>query len=108
MYIKYKQYLDRKCFIYEEYSIQRFLAIDASDVVALNIKTLIGGNYTIAVDFFDWLFATGQDFYLIGNNMGAERDLKAVAYNFTEASRVDNYILKFEILKSVENNWFRI
>jgi hypothetical protein len=83
----------------EEYTIQgRTLPFDPSDVVALNFKTNVAGDYTIALDHFDGLFATGQDIFLKDNTTGAETDLKAAAYTFTAAAGVDNarFSLKYQ------------
>ncbi|MFT5248598.1 MAG: hypothetical protein ACI93P_000312 [bacterium] len=46
----------------DEYTIQgRFLPFDPSDVVSLNFKTDVTGEYSIALDHFEGLFAEGQD-----------------------------------------------
>jgi hypothetical protein len=82
----------------EEYSIQGRPAFDATDVVALNFKTDVAGDYTIALDAFDGLFASGQDVYLVDNVAGKEIDLKAGSYTFTAAAAVDNarFSLKYQ------------
>ena len=81
-----------------EYTIQGRPAFDVSDVVALNFKTDAAGDYAIALDHFDGVFATGQDIYLKDNNTGAETDLKAGSYTFTAAAGVDNarFSLKYQ------------
>ena len=82
----------------EEYTIQGRPAFDASDVVALNFKTDVAGDYTIALDHFDGVFATGQEVYLLDSKTGAETDLKAGSYTFTVAAGVDNarFSLKYQ------------
>ena len=83
----------------EEYTIQgRALPFDPADVVALNFKTDAAGDYTIALDHFDGMFANGQDVYLVDNNTGAETDLIAGAYTFTAAAGADNarFSLKYQ------------
>ena len=82
----------------EEYTIQGRPAFDASDVVALNFKTNIAGDYTIAIDHADGLFANGQDVYLVDSKTGAETNLKTSSYTFTAASGVDNtrFSLKYQ------------
>ena len=82
----------------EEYTIQGRPAFDASDVVALNFKTNIAGDYTIAIDHADGLFANGQDVYLVDSKTGAETNLKMSSYTFTAASGVDNtrFSLKYQ------------
>ncbi len=92
----------------KEYTIQGRPTFDPSDVVALNFKTAIAGDYTIAIDHFDGLFATGQDIYLKDNNTGAETDLKAGGYNFTAAAGVDNarFSLKYQkTLKVIDSEF---
>ncbi|WP_396185075.1 T9SS sorting signal type C domain-containing protein [Flavobacterium sp.] len=92
----------------EEYTIQGRPAFDASDVVALNFKTDVAGDYTIALDHFDGLFTAGQDIYLKDNNTGAETDLKAGSYTFAAASGVDNtrFSLKYQKTLKVDDAVF--
>jgi hypothetical protein len=83
----------------EEYTIQgRALPFDPSDVVSLNFKTDAAGDYTIALDHFDGLFATGQAVYLMDNTTGAETDLKTGSYTFTATAGIDNarFSLKYQ------------
>lgn len=81
-----------------EYTIQGRPAFDPSDVVALNFKTDVLGEYTIAIDHFEGVFATGQDVYLMDSKTGIETDLKAAAYNFAAAAGIDNarFSLKYQ------------
>lgn len=74
----------------EEYTIQGRPAFDPSDVVALNFKTDVAGDYTIALDHFDGVFAAGQDIFLKDNTTGAETNLKNSSYTFNAASGTDN------------------
>ncbi|QBN20017.1 T9SS sorting signal type C domain-containing protein [Flavobacterium nackdongense] len=87
----------------EEYTIQGRPNFDASDVVALNFKTNVSGDYTIAIDQVDGLFSGNQDIYLVDSKTGTETNLKAGAYNFTAAAEVDNtrFSLKFQKTLSV-------
>jgi predicted outer membrane repeat protein len=82
----------------EEYTIQGRPTFDATDVVALNFKTDAAGDYTIAIDHTDGVFANGQDIYLVDSKAGTETDLKAAAYNFTAAAGIDNsrFSLKYQ------------
>ena len=82
----------------EDYVIQGRPAFDASDVVALNFKTSVAGDYTIAIDHTDGVFATGQDVFLKDNTTGTETDLKAGVYTFKAAAGVDNsrFALKYQ------------
>lgn len=93
----------------EEYTIQgRALPFDASDVVALNFKTDVTGDYTIAIDHMDGLFSGSQDIFLRDNTTGTETDLKAGAYTFTAAAGVDNarFSLKYQKTLGVSNPVF--
>jgi trimeric autotransporter adhesin len=82
----------------EEYTIQGRPAFDATDVVALNFKTDVAGDFSIALGNFDGVFAAGQDVYLVDNKTGVETDLKAGNYTFTAAVGVDNtrFSLKYQ------------
>ena len=82
----------------EEYSIQGRPTFDATDVVALNFKTDVAGDYSIALDHFDGVFAAAQDVYLVDNTTGAETNLKEGAYTFNAAIGTDNtrFSLKYQ------------
>jgi hypothetical protein len=82
----------------KEYTIQGRPAFDATDVVALNFKTNVAGDYSIALDHFDGVFATGQDVYLVDSKTGIETDLKAGSYTFNAAAGTDNtrFSLKYQ------------
>jgi hypothetical protein len=82
----------------DEYTIQGRPAFDVADIVALNFKTDKAGDYTIAIDHTDGLFASGQDIYLVDNTTGTETNLKSAAYTFTAAAGVDNsrFSLKYQ------------
>ena len=81
-----------------EYTIQGRPAFEPTDVVALNFKTNANGDYTIALDHFEGVFAAGQDVYLVDSKTGIETDLKAGAYAFNATSGVDNsrFSLKYQ------------
>jgi hypothetical protein len=82
----------------EEYTIQGRPEFDPTDVVALNFKTDVAGNYSIALDHFDGVFETGQDVYLVDGKTGTETNLKASAYTFNTVAGTDNtrFLLKFQ------------
>lgn len=83
----------------EEYTIQgRALPFDGTDVVPLNFKTDVAGDYTIAIDHVDGLFATGQDVYLVDSATGTETNLKSGAYTFSAAAGTANsrFALKYQ------------
>ncbi|HQZ24916.1 MAG TPA: choice-of-anchor D domain-containing protein [Flavobacterium sp.] len=81
-----------------EYTIQGRPAFDVSDVVALNFKTNSAGDYTIAIDHSEGIFASGQDIYLVDNTNGTETNLRTSSYNFTAAAGTDNtrFSLKYQ------------
>lgn len=82
----------------EEYTIQARPKFDPTDVVALNFKTDLAGDYSIALDHSDGLFATTQDVYLVDSTTGTETNLKATAYTFNAAAGTDNarFSLKYQ------------
>jgi hypothetical protein len=82
----------------KEFVIQGRPAFDVTDVVALNFKTDVAGDYTIALDHFEGVFANGQAIYLGDSKTGIETDLKTGSYNFTADSGVDNarFSLKYQ------------
>jgi trimeric autotransporter adhesin len=82
----------------EEYTIQGRPAFDASDVVPLNFKTDVAGDYTIAIDHAEGLLATAQDVYLVDSKTGTETNLKTDSYTFTAAAGVANarFSLKYQ------------
>ncbi|WP_281336401.1 T9SS sorting signal type C domain-containing protein [Flavobacterium eburneipallidum] len=92
----------------EEYTIQGRPTFDATDVVALNFKTDVAGDYTIAIDHVDGLFAAGQDIYLVDSKTGTETNLKNSAYTFTTTSGSDNtrFSLKYQKTLNVDESIF--
>ena len=93
----------------EEFAIQgRSLPFDVSDVVALAFKTDLGGDYTIAIDHADGLFANGQDVYLVDSKTGTETNLQTSSYSFAAASGVDNtrFSLKYQKTLKVDSPVF--
>lgn len=81
-----------------EYTIQGRPAFDPSDVAPLNFKTDVAGDYTIALDHFDGVFATGQDVYLVDSKTGTETNLKTGSYTFVATAGADNarFSLKYQ------------
>ena len=92
----------------EEYVIQGRPTFDPSDVVGLNFKTDVAGDYTIALDHFDGLFAAGQDVYLLDTKTGIETDLKATAYTFPATAGTENtrFSLKYQKTLKVDASAF--
>jgi hypothetical protein len=88
----------------EEFTIQGRPAFDASDVVALNFKTDTAGDYTIALDQFDGVFASGQDIYLLDSKTGIETDLKVGSYTFAAVADKDNARFSLRYQKTLKVN----
>jgi len=82
----------------EEYTIQSRSTFHPDDVVALNFKTDVVGNYTITLDHFDGLFTGEQAIYLKDNITGNETDLKAGSYTFSASAGIYNsrFSLKYQ------------
>ena len=82
----------------EEYTIQGRPSFDATDVVQLNFKTDIAGEYTIAIDHSDGVFSSGHDVYLVDNTTNTETNLQIESYNFMAVTGVDNnrFLLKYQ------------
>jgi len=92
----------------EEYTIQGRPAFEATDVVPLNFKTDVAGDYTIAIDHADGLFATGQDVYLVDSATGTETNLKTDAYTFSATTGTVNsrFSLKYQKTLKVDASTF--
>jgi hypothetical protein len=92
----------------EEYTIQGRPAFDVTDVVPLNFKTDAAGDYTIAIDHADGVFAAGQDIYLVDNVKSLETNLKTDAYTFTATNGTANsrFSLKYQKTLKVDASTF--
>ena len=55
----------------------------ASDKVLLGSKHYVAGNYTIAIDQSEGIFASGQDIYLKDNQTGTMTNLSEGSYTFS-------------------------
>ena len=88
----------------EEYTIQGRPAFDASDVVPLNFKTNVAGDYTIAIDHADGLLASTQDVYLVDSKTGTETNLKSSSYTFAAIAGVDNARFSLKYQKTLKVN----
>ena len=80
----------------EEYTIQGRPAFDATDVVPLNFKTDVAGDYSIGLDSFDGLFLGNQNIFLKDNQLGLIQNLKENSHSFTSAAGTFN--TRFEIV----------
>lgn len=92
------------------YAIQgRALPFDTNDIVPLNFKAATAGNYTIAIDHVDGLFAgNSQNLFIKDNLDGSYHNLNNGSYTF--ASAAGTFASRFELLYqnalSVPNNSF--
>lgn len=80
----------------QEFAVQGRPAFTASDVVALGFKTQTEGNYTIAIDHVDGLFADGQEVFLKDNMTNTVHNLTNAPYNFVATTGTTN--TRFEII----------
>ena len=81
----------------EEYTIQgKALPFNTNDVVPLNFKTDIAGNYTIAIDHVDGFFSTGQPIYLKDNLLNTITNLSSGSYSFSSA--IGTFNSRFEVV----------
>jgi hypothetical protein len=72
------------------------LPFNAADVILLGYRVMSNGNYTIAIDEIDGIFAGQQQVYLKDNLLNATHDLKAGPYNFP--SEIGSFDNRFEIV----------
>lgn len=78
-----------------------------NDVVPIGYKLSISGNFSIAIDHSDGLFAAGQTVYLQDNLLGIDFNLLQGAYNFTTNSGTFNnrFVLKYtSALSTTDDN----
>lgn len=82
----------------EEFAVQgRSLPFEATDVVPLAFKAANSGNYSIAIDHVDGLFAGGaQAIYLKDNLTNTYHNLNTSAYSF--ASAAGSFNGRFELV----------
>lgn len=75
----------------------RALPFQVADLVPMGIKVANAGNYTIAIDELDGLFAGNQNVYLEDLNLNVIHDLKSAPYVFASESGTFNnrFVLRF-------------
>ena len=80
------------------YAVQgRSLPFENTDTVPLGFKAVTAGNYTIAIDATDGLFAnTSQDIFLKDNLANTTHDLRSGGYTF--ASEAGAFNTRFELV----------
>ncbi|QBN17868.1 heparinase II/III family protein [Flavobacterium nackdongense] len=86
----------------QDYVIQGRPAFNATDVVALNFKTDVAGDFTIKLDQFEGVFATGQAIYLVDSKTGSETNLQSSNYTFTATAGIDNTRFSLKYQKSLK------
>ncbi|MBP6558354.1 MAG: T9SS type A sorting domain-containing protein, partial [Flavobacterium sp.] len=74
----------------------RALPFDQNDVVSMGYRVTNGGQYTIAIDEMDGLFAENQTIFLRDNLLGIDHNIKESTYSFTTAAGTFNN--RFEIV----------
>lgn len=83
-----------------EYIIQaRALPFTESDIIPLNFKTGLAGEYTISLSQFDGFFESMENIYLKDIYTNTITDLKAGNYTF--AATPGNFADRFEIVYSI-------
>lgn len=80
----------------EEYAVQGRAPFMASDIVSLGFKAETEGNYSIAIDHSDGIFANDQEVFLKDNLTNTVHNLSNGIYNF--ASTAGNFNTRFEIV----------
>lgn len=85
-----------------EYTIQaKSLPFTPQDVVPLVLKAAAAGNYTIAIDHVDGLFAEGQEVYLHDNFTNQLHSLGQGGYNFTTGA--GTFSDRFEVVYTTDS-----
>ena len=74
----------------------RALPFDVTDVVPMRFVVTTAGNYTIALDHVDGLFAAGQQVFLRDNLMSTIHNLTEGSYSF--ASGAGTFDARFEVV----------
>ena len=76
----------------EKYNIQgRALPFMNTDQIPLSFNAVTAGNFTIAIDHVDGMFADGQDIFIKDNVSGMTHNVKESAYTFAaEAGTTTN------------------
>lgn len=87
----------------EEYVIQaRGLPFTDLDVINLNFKTNLEGEYTISKDHVDGFFETGQAVYLVDKTAGKVTNLQTDSYKFT--TPIGTYNDRFQLQFKTNGN----
>lgn len=90
--VAFTSYIENK-----EFAIQgRSLPFTSDDVVPMNFKTDVAGNYTVSIDHVDGLFAGSQEVFLKDNVTSQLHNLKTGAYSFASDAGIFNN--RFEIV----------
>ena len=95
----------------EEYAIQgRALPFDAADIVPLGFKSVLAGNYNIAIDHVDGFFTDSEAIYLKDNLTNTIHDLRLAPYTFSTEAGVFNtrFELRYNNLLAVSQPSFTV
>lgn len=86
----------------------RALPFEDTDTVPLGYKVTTSGNYTIAIDEVDGLFADDQGIYLEDLELNIVHDLKESAYTFTTLGGTFNnrFVLRYLPAETLGNGDF--
>jgi hypothetical protein len=88
----------------DEFTIQGRPAFDTTDVVPLNFKTAVAGDYTIAIDHSEGVFAAGQSVILTDATTGTETDLTTSSYTFTAPTGTTSSRFSLKYQKTLGTN----
>ncbi|KGO91617.1 T9SS sorting signal type C domain-containing protein [Flavobacterium subsaxonicum] len=77
-------------------AIQARPVFNANDVVALGYTANNAGQYTLALDHTDGVFAAAQDIYIKDNMLNTYHNIKEGAYSFT--TEAGTFANRFEVL----------
>ncbi|WP_310560577.1 reprolysin-like metallopeptidase [Flavobacterium sp.] len=88
----------------EEYIIQGRPKFTESDIVPLQFKTNIAGEYKISLDRAEGVFANGQDLFLVDHKTGLETNLKEDSYSFASLAEIYNNRFSLKYQKSLNTD----
>jgi hypothetical protein len=80
----------------EEFAVQGRAPFTVSDIVPLGFRVETTGNYSVAIDHVDGLFADGQEVFLKDNFTNTVHNLTNAPYNFVASTGTTN--ARFEIV----------
>jgi hypothetical protein len=89
----------------EEFAVQGRAPFAVSDIVPLGFKVETAGNYSVAIDHVDGLFADGQEVFLKDNLTNTVHNLTNAPYSFVASPGTSNtrFEIVFESTLATEN-----